>query len=144
MVVRATVRLTSIHHPQIEGKFTATPGGLTVFLVAGTSSVIRVVLTPRNGWMGSGCAADAQRARSITTAMVEEIKDRYANDAVSKSPQNPADAPPPPPARILLEIGAKSSKSPQFCLTCLSFVGTNIILDPPPNVRRYTLPYSNI
>ncbi len=24
-----TVRLTSIDHPQIEGKFTATPGGLT-------------------------------------------------------------------------------------------------------------------
>ena len=64
MVVRATVRLTSIHHPQIEGKFTATPGGLTVFLVAGTSSVIRVVLTPRKWldgqWMRSRCAAGAQ------------------------------------------------------------------------------------
>jgi hypothetical protein len=48
--------------------------------------------------MGSGCAADAQRVRSITTAVVETKKDRCANDAASKSPEDSADAPPPPPA----------------------------------------------
>jgi hypothetical protein len=29
MMLVVTVRLTSIDHPQIEGKFTAAPGGLT-------------------------------------------------------------------------------------------------------------------
>jgi hypothetical protein len=37
--------LTSIVHPQIEGKFTATPGGLTnFFMVARTCSMIELVL----------------------------------------------------------------------------------------------------
>jgi hypothetical protein len=36
--------LTSIDHPQIEGKFTATPGGLTnFFMVALASSMIELV-----------------------------------------------------------------------------------------------------
>jgi hypothetical protein len=85
----------------------------------------RVVLTPQNGWMRSGCAMDAQRmrsgcaagaqrARSVTTAVVEAEKDRCANDAAPKSPQDSADAPPPPLARNLCEIGVKSRKSPQF------------------------------
>jgi hypothetical protein len=56
----------------------------------------RVVLTPRNGWMRSGCAADAQQARSVTTAVVEAKKDRCAYDAAPKSPEGSADAPPPP------------------------------------------------
>ena len=44
-VSRGTVRLTSIHHSQIEGKFTATPGGLTsvFFMVALTGSMIELV-----------------------------------------------------------------------------------------------------
>ena len=28
VLISLTVRLTSIHHPQIEGKFTPTPGGV--------------------------------------------------------------------------------------------------------------------
>jgi hypothetical protein len=41
----ATVHLTSIDHPQIEGKFTVTPGGLTnLFMVARTSSMMELVL----------------------------------------------------------------------------------------------------
>jgi hypothetical protein len=40
-----TVRLISINHPQIGGKFTATPGELTnFFLVARTSSMMELVL----------------------------------------------------------------------------------------------------
>ena len=63
-------------------------------------AVIRVVLTPRNGWMRSGSAVDAQRERSVTTAVVEAKKDRCANDGAPKSPKDSADAPPPQPARI--------------------------------------------
>ena len=38
------VCLTSIPHPQIGGKFTATPGGLTnIFMVALTSSMVEIV-----------------------------------------------------------------------------------------------------
>jgi hypothetical protein len=41
-----TVRLTSIVHPQIEGKFTATLGGLTnLFMVARTSLMIELFLS---------------------------------------------------------------------------------------------------
>jgi hypothetical protein len=69
--------------------------------------------------MRSGCTADAQWARSVTTAVVEAKKDRCANDAAPKLPEDSADAPPPPPARILREIGAKSRKSPQFCPSSL-------------------------
>jgi hypothetical protein len=69
--------------------------------------------------MRSGCAADAQRARSVTTAVVEAKKDRCAYDATPKSPEDSADAPPPPLARILREIGVKSRKSPQFCPSSL-------------------------
>ena len=50
--------------------------------------------------MCSGWAADAQRARSVTTAVVEAKKDRCANDAPPKLLEDSADAPPPPPARI--------------------------------------------
>jgi hypothetical protein len=40
-----TVRLTSINHPQIGGKFTTTPGELTnFFMVARTSSMMELVL----------------------------------------------------------------------------------------------------
>ena len=38
--------------------------------------------------MRSGCAADAQRARSVTTAVVEAKKDRCAYDAAPKFPQD--------------------------------------------------------
>jgi hypothetical protein len=50
-----TVRLISIFHPQIEGKFTATPGGLSpvYFMVALTSlwselvnAIIKKVMAP--------------------------------------------------------------------------------------------------
>ncbi len=44
MEARPTVRLTSIVHPQIEGKFAVTPGGLTdYFMVELTSSMIELV-----------------------------------------------------------------------------------------------------
>ena len=59
--------------------------------------------------MCNGCAADAQRPRSITTDVVEANKDRCANDAAPNLPQNPTDAPPPPPARILRKIVAEWS-----------------------------------
>ena len=43
------------------------------------------------------CLANgAQRARSVTTAVVEAKKDRCAYDAAPKSPEGSADAPPPP------------------------------------------------
>jgi hypothetical protein len=73
------------------------PAPAIVFLHVPPILLIRVVLIPRNGWMRSGCAADAQRASSVTTAMVEAKKDRCANDAAPKSPEDSADAPPPPP-----------------------------------------------
>ena len=38
--------------------------------------------------MRSGCAADAQQARSVTTAVVEAKKDKCANDAPPKSPED--------------------------------------------------------
>jgi hypothetical protein len=41
--------------------------------------------------MRSGCAADAQRARSVMTAVVEAKKDRCAYDAAPKSPEDSAD-----------------------------------------------------
>ena len=37
---------------------------------------------------------DAQRERSVTTAVVEAKKDRCANDGALKSPEDSADAPP--------------------------------------------------
>ena len=40
--------------------------------------------------MRSGCTAGAQRYDSV----VEPKKDRYANDAAPKSPEDSADAPP--------------------------------------------------
>jgi hypothetical protein len=41
-----TVRLTSIHHPQIEGKFTATPGGLTTILYGSRTSLFSELVLP--------------------------------------------------------------------------------------------------
>ena len=64
--------------------------------------------------MRSGCAADAQRTRSVTTAVVEAKKVRCANDAAPKSPQDSADALSTSPQEFLREIGVKSRKSPQF------------------------------
>jgi hypothetical protein len=55
--------------------------------------------------MRSGCAADAHRARSVMTAVVEAIKDRCANDAPPKSPEDSTNAPPPHLREFLPEIG---------------------------------------
>jgi hypothetical protein len=47
-------------------------------------------------WMRSGCTVGVKRY----TAVVEAKKDRCANDGAPKLPEDSADAPPPPPARI--------------------------------------------
>ena len=78
----------------------------------------RVVLTPRNGWMRSGCAVDAQRMHSGRAALRLLWLKQKKTGVPMTPPQNCLKillTPHHLPLREFLpEIGAKSRKSPQF------------------------------
>jgi hypothetical protein len=84
--------------------------------------------------MRSGCAG---------AAVVEAKKDRYANDAAPKSPKIPLMPHHLHLQEFCVKLGQNGVNHSNFAPVDF-LVGDNIILDLPPNVRRFALSYYNV
>ena len=102
-----------------------------------------MVLTPRNGWMRSGCAVDAQRMHSGHAALrLLWLKQKKTGVPMTPPQNRPKILLSPHHLHLrefCMKLGQNRGNHPNFAPVAF-LVGTNNPGDPPPNVRRFVLP----